>query len=66
MNSQASSPWLSRAKQQNIAYALMINALGLGDITLWRSTNQNVTSWVDGEPRGILLSLRGKKILLST
>lgn len=66
MNSQASSPWLSRAKQQNITYALMINALGLGDITLWRSTNQNVTSWVDGEPHGILLSLRGKKILLST
>ena len=66
MNSQASSPWLSRAKQQNITYALMINALGLGDITLWRSNNQNVTSWVDGEPRGILLSLRGKKILLST
>lgn len=64
MNSQA-SPWLNRAKHQNNAYARMINAMGFSDITLWRSNKQNVTSWADEEPCGILLSLRGRKILLS-
>lgn len=40
---------------------MMINALGLGDIVLCGANNQNHISWLDGEPHGILLRLRGKK-----
>lgn len=58
--------WLGRAKQQNNAYAMMINALGLGDIMLCGFNNQNRISWEGGEPHGILLRRRGKKMLLST
>lgn len=65
VNLYASSPWLGRAKQQNNVYAMMINALGLSDIMLRECNNQNLNSWADGEPHGILLRLRGQKMLLS-
>lgn len=61
MNSYASSSWLSRAKRQHNAYAMVINAPGLSDTTLCGSNNQNRISWADGEPHGILLRLRGKE-----
>lgn len=53
--------WLSRAKQQNNANAMMINVLGLSGIVLCGANNQNHISRLDGEPHGILLRLRGKK-----
>lgn len=58
--------WLRTAKQQNNANAMMTNALGLGDIVLCGANNQNHISWLDEELHGILLRLKGKKMILST
>lgn len=39
----------------------MINALGLGDITLWRSSDRSLISWADGEPPRNFIETEGKE-----
>lgn len=40
---------------------MLMNALGLGDIMLCGSNNQNLTSWADGESPWNLTEAEGKE-----
>lgn len=40
---------------------MLINALGLGDVMLCGSNNQNLISWADGEPPWNLTETEGKE-----